>query len=366
MFINFTLMLAEISKAGDSKPAFFANTNYLLIISLIVGGFVLGFIFERIVLAWVKKVAVDKESETVKIVVKSFSWIGTIWLGLLGIFFAARSLQVTSASGASIINVSIIVVKVLLIVSVTWLMMRLAVGFIRYSIRKVEKEEKTSSMLVNLTRVIILILGGLIIMNTFGFSITPIITALGVAGFAVALALQETLANLFAGLQILISKQFTVGDYVKLSSGEEGKVADISWRNTTVEALSNNMIVIPNSKIASSAITIYNQPNDELSVSIAVGIDYKSDLAKVEEIVIDETKMLIEESDGAIKNCEPFVRFKEFGDSSINLKVYLRAKDFVSQFKLKHDLMKRIYERFQKEGINIPFPITTVHLQKEE
>ncbi len=138
-------------------------------------------------------------------------------------------------------------------------------------------------------------------LQSFGISVTPLLTALGVGGLAVALALQDTLSNLFAGINILLSKQTKVGDFIKLSTGEEGFVEDLNWRSTTIRQLANNMVVVPNQKIATSIITNYALPETECSMLVAVGVSYDSDLDHVEKITVAVAKEVLRDTDGAVK-----------------------------------------------------------------
>lgn len=223
---------------------------------------------------------------------------------------------------------------------------------------------KTS--LVNIfIKVTIFVVAGLIILDYLGISITPIITGFGIGGLAVALALQDTLSNLFAGLQVLVARQIRPGDYIKLESSEEGYAIDITWKNTVIRTWSNNLIVIPNSKIANSIVVNYYKPEKELSVLVQVGVSYESDLEKVEKVVVDTAKEILEKVPGGVKNFEPFIRYHTFSDSSIDFTVFLRAKEYVDQYLLKHEFIKALHRRFQKEGIEIPFPIRTVYLKKD-
>ncbi len=203
----------------------------------------------------------------------------------------------------------------------------------------------------------------LIILQTFGISITPILTALGVGGLAVALALQDTLTNVFSGLHILLSKLIQSGDYIKLGTGEEGHVVDISWRNTTIQALGNNLIIVPNQKIASAIITNYDRPNKELSVSISLGVSYASDLDHVEQVTLTVAKEIMSELAASVENFEPILRFHTFGDSSIIFNVILRGQEFIDQY---NELIKRLHKRYNQEGIEIPFPVRTVYLKSED
>jgi small-conductance mechanosensitive channel len=217
-----------------------------------------------------------------------------------------------------------------------------------------------SSLTRNVAWALIAVLGLLVILNGLGLSITPMLTALGVGGLAVALALQEPLANFFAGLFITLAGQIRVGDYVKLDSGQEGYLVDFSWRSTRLRMLANNLIVVPNSKLAQAIVVNHHLPSQDLAVLVEVGVDYASDLRHVERVVVDVGRDVMHEVAGGVPEFEPFIRYHTFGDSSINFTVILRAKEFVDQYLLKHEFVKRLHTRFNDEGIVIPFPIRTI------
>jgi small-conductance mechanosensitive channel len=207
---------------------------------------------------------------------------------------------------------------------------------------------------------LIAVLGLLVVLNGLGLSITPMLTALGVGGLAVALALQEPLANFFAGVFITLAGQIRVGDYVKLDSGQEGYVVDFSWRSTRLRMLANNLIVVPNAKLAQAIVVNHHLPSRDLAVLVDVGVDYASDLRHVERIVGEVGREVMREVPGGVPDFEPFIRYHTFGDSSINCTVILRAEEFVDQYLLKHEFVKRLHSRFNSEGIVIPFPIRTI------
>jgi small-conductance mechanosensitive channel len=217
-----------------------------------------------------------------------------------------------------------------------------------------------ASLIRNLTRWLIYLVGGMIVLQTFGINMAPMLTALGVGGLAVALALQDTLSNLFAGLQLLAAQQIKPGQFVHLESGEQGYVMDITWRNTTLRTIQNNIVVIPNARIASSIMTNYYLPNEDISVVVEVGVSYDSDLNHVERISIETAKTILRQQQGGVVDFEPYVRFRLFGDSSINFTVHLRGAEFYDQYLIKHEFIKALHQRYQAEGIEIPFPIRTL------
>ncbi|HEV2686771.1 MAG TPA: mechanosensitive ion channel family protein, partial [Actinomycetota bacterium] len=212
---------------------------------------------------------------------------------------------------------------------------------------------------------LIYIVGFLILLQTFGISIAPILTALGVGGLAVALALQDTLANLFAGVHLLASHKIRIGDYVQLDSGQEGYVVDINWRNTSIRQLSGNMIIVPNAKMASAIVINFYRPENEMALLIPVAVDYASDLEQVEVVTKEVGIDVMRSVPGGVPDFEPLVRFNTFGEWSIGFTVILRAREVADQFLIKHEFMKRLLVRYEEEGIRIPFPLIRVSTDEQ-
>ena len=159
------------------------------------------------------------------------------------------------------------------------------------------------------------ILGILILLNHFNVSITPILTALGVGGLAVALALQDTLSNLFGGFYVAVAGQVRLGDYIKLNSGEEGYVTDIGWRSTTFRAQANNMIIVPNAKLAQAIVTNYYLPEKRMSASFVVTVGYDCDPDAVEQVLAEVLQRRRAEIPGMLEDPAPSVAFDPgFGD----------------------------------------------------
>jgi small-conductance mechanosensitive channel len=217
-----------------------------------------------------------------------------------------------------------------------------------------------TSLTQYITKAVIVILGGLMILNGLGISITPLLTALGVGGLAVALALQDTLSNLFSGFYLSMSGHLRVGDYVKLDSGDEGYIEDIGWRATKIRMLPNNMVLVPNNKISQAVITNYYLPDRELAVLVPVGVHYDSDLDHVERVTCDVGREVMKTVQGGVPGFEPFIRYHTLGDYSIGFTVILRGKEFVDQYLIKHEFVKRLIARYRKEGITIPYPTRTI------
>ncbi|MFF0036348.1 mechanosensitive ion channel family protein [Streptomyces mirabilis] len=276
-----------------------------------------------------------------------------------GVSAAGAVLPLTAPVGRNVNRV----LTVVLIFVATLTAARVITGLVRSLAQSRSGVAGSATIFVNITRVVVLAMGFLVMLQTLGISIAPLLTALGVGGLAVALALQDTLANLFAGVHILASKTVQPGDYIRLSSGEEGYVVDINWRNTTVRQLSNNLVIIPNAQLAGTNMTNFNRPEQQMTLIVQVGVGYDSDLDHVERVTTEVVTETMTEITGAVPDHEPAIRFHTFGDSRISFSVILGVGEFSDQYRIKHEFIKRLHKRYREEGIRIPAPTRTVALQ---
>jgi len=336
--------------------------NWVLPSALIAGGFLIGIIFEKIIVKKLKSAALRTKWKGDEIIISSIQGVTTLWFVIAGIYVAILYIPINPTFLSFLQKILLVIIMF----SGTLVIARIAAGFAGSYANKVKGVLASTTMFLNLTKLLVFLIGILIILQTLGISISPMLTALGIGGLAVALALQDTLSNLFSGLQIIASRQVRPGDYVKLNTGEEGYVTDITWRNTTIRAIPDNMIIVPNSKLASTILTNYHQPAKVMSVIVQIGVSYDSDLAKVEKVTLEVAKEILREIEGGISDFEPFIRYHTFADFSINFNVMLRAKEFFDQYLIKHEFIKRIHKRYKKEGIEIPYPIRTIHMESEK
>ena len=202
-----------------------------------------------------------------------------------------------------------------------------------------------------LTYVFVLSLGFLMLLRLFDVTITPILTALGVGGLAVALALQDTLANLFAGVHILIEQPVGVGDFIKLSSGEEGTVRDIGWRTTRIQSAGNNMTVIPNTKITTSTLTNFSLPERRVSVDIAILASHSADHNLIAEIALDvaaETPHVLDDPAPAV-SFDPGVL-----PTHLQMKLIVHVPAHGDGGPAQSHIRRRLLERFREQGVPLP------------
>lgn len=328
-----------------------------LLITVLVGFILRKILFNRLS-SWAKKTS----HQIGDIFIYALRSPFMIWCLMLGIYFALKLSKLPD----NLVQIGDKILLILGIISVTLVLANISSKLIKLYASRIESALPVTSLTQNICRIVIFVVGILIVLNSLGISITPILATLGVGGLAVALALQDTLSNLFAGFHIIVAKQIRVGDYVKLDSGEEGYVVDINWRTTRIKMLPNNMVLVPNEKLTKAIITNYYLPDKELAVLVNLGVHYDSNLSKVEKVTCEVAKEVMNEIPGGVPHFEPFIRYHTFGDFSINFTVILRAKEFVDQYLIKHEFIKRLHERYKKEGIVVPYPIRAINYKQEK
>ena len=237
-------------------------------------------------------------------------------------------------------------------------------GLVSLYADKVDILRISGGIVKGVIRTVIMGMGGLIILDSLGVSITPIIASLGIGSLAVALALQPTLENFFSGIQLMADKPIAPGQSVRLDSGEEGVVTKIGWRSTWICQTNNNMLIIPNKIIGNSRIINYDFPNAESVVVMLVGVPYDADLDKVERIAMEVAREVMKESSSGVPGFEPAVRYHTLGEFSISFNVVMRSRDWASSSLIKHEFIKRLQKRFAREGIPVPYPVRTMIQQK--
>lgn len=251
--------------------------------------------------------------------------------------------------------------EVLFLGSLVLVAMRVTGAFVRGASDRSGGAIPSPTLVTNLAQILVAILGAVLILQNQGIQITPILTALGIGGLAVALALQDTLGNLFAGVQIILGRQIRARDYVRLETGEMGMVTDVKARSTTVRTFPDgNQVIVPNSRLATSVVKNFSLPQERLWISIGVGVSYSSDLEQVERVTLAAAREVTAAIEGKPPEEEPVFRYEGFGDSSIDFQVRIRCREFTEQFLVRHEFIKRLHRRYAAEGINIPFPIRTL------
>jgi small-conductance mechanosensitive channel len=322
-----------------------------MVMTILVGWLVRNAVFRSL-----RKWAARGKSRLDDIAVEALRTPFMIWIVMLAVHLGAQTSKLPfriQDEVARILLILFITSMTLVFSRLTGILIRLHAGAASFT-----------SLTENLARIVVVLVGAMVVLNTLGISVLPMLTALGVGGIAIALALQDTLSNLFSGFYVSLAGQVRIGDYIKLDSGEEGFIIDVSWRSTSVRSLQNNVIIIPNAKLAKATVTNYDLPERSMAVSIGVSVEYGSDIDMVERVLLDETRNAVGQVPGLLSEPSPAIRFiPGFGPSSLDLTLTCFVQKFADQYLVQHELRKRILKRFRLEHIEMPFPTRTIYMQ---
>tara|TARA_Y100000310_G_C20578304_1_gene761617 strand:+ start:114 stop:1157 length:1044 start_codon:yes stop_codon:yes gene_type:complete len=324
------------------------------------------FVVLKFVVLGLQKIAVRLTSKTKtdmddKFIAKS-SKPGTFLVLVIGFKIAINELPLNPGVLSTVSSI----LSSLMIVALAYIGYYFVDIILFVGIRKMMKNEDSSArdsllkLAEGILRVIFIAMTLLYILSAWGIEIGPLLATLGVAGLAVALALQPALANIFSGVSIILDKSVKVGDLIYLDADTKGKVASIGLRSTRILSFDNEYIIVPNSKIADSKIQNIGEPEPKTRVVVPFGVAYGSDVEKVKKLVKGE----IVKIKHFVSEPEPVVRFLEMGDSSLNFKAYFYVESFEYRIGAIDEANTKIYNVLNKAGIGIPFPQMDVHMKK--
>jgi len=332
----------------------------LIPLGLLVGTIVAGLIVRRLLFRLVREWAAGTDSHLDVVVTQTLRGPIVLWSIILGLHLATQN----SRLPARYLHHLPAILSALGVLAVTIAVSRLAGNAVRFYGARVKGAQSVTSLTQRLAQIVVLAIGMVWLLKVvFDLSLTPILTTLGVGGLAVALALQETLSNLFAGFYVSISGLVRIGDYIKLNTGEEGYVQDINWRCTTMRTINDNLVVVPNSKLGQAIFTNYYLPEPRMGLSISLGVGYDSDVDRVEKILREETLAAADIS-GLLTDPAPTIRFNPGpSDWSLIYQINFNIGQFADQYLVQSELRKRLYKRLVREGISMPFPTHNVIME---
>jgi small-conductance mechanosensitive channel len=338
------------------EPMLFVWPLVILLVTFLVGLLLRKVLF-RVLRAWTDRT----QSRPALILADALRGSTVIWALIAAVHIAIQASELP----ARWIAFEPKTLSALWIVSLTSMGVRLAGNLVRYYGDQVPGALPVTTLTRTLAELAVVMLGIVGVMSALGFRITPVLTALGVGGLAVALALQDTLSNLFSGFYVAVARQVRLGDYIKLNTGEEGYVTDIGWRSTTVRALANNMILIPNAKLAQAVVTNFYLPEKRMGTDVKVMVSHGSDIDRVEAILLDVAQKAARDVSGMAADHAPEVKFDPgFTDAGLGFTVGVQVAEFVAQFGVKNELRKRIYRRLREERIELARPTRIVELHE--
>ncbi|MBR8831150.1 MAG: hypothetical protein N5P05_003858 [Chroococcopsis gigantea SAG 12.99] len=340
-------------------PAKLEDLPFILVpILVIISCLVIGLLFEHKVITKLLKISQTRELKLSEIILQSLRGFSVVWFLILG-FSIALSLPSYPIFPA----LNLFIRKILIISflgSTTWVIALISVGLLRLYTTRDDGISPLTSLFEFLAKVLIFTIGFLIILQSIGISITPLLTAFGIGGVSIGLALQNTLSNLMSGINIITSKKVRPGDYIQLKSGESGYVIDVDLKYTIVQEITNNLLVIPNTQIITSSFRNYSLPNKSLLIPVDTGVTYDSDLEQVEAVTLEVVREILDSMQPEVaKSYQPFIRYNRFDYSSIILTVYLKVQEdeFFEHIEVKHEFIKKLHQRYKDEGIKISYPL---------
>lgn len=214
-------------------------------------------------------------------------------------------------------------------------------------------EPPVRALVVRVVRVVVLVFTLVVALDKFGFQIAPLVAGIGVAGLGIGIALQGVLSNLVAGLSIILTKPFRVGEYVELL-GVHGQVTQIELFATTLVHPDRSRVVIPNRKIVGE---ILHNHGAIRQVQVLIGVAYDTDLARALAVA----RETVQASPRVLEDPAPVIGVRTLGDSAVTIAVqpWVPVSDFVAA---SAELHQAVLERFRAAGIQVPFPQREVRL----
>jgi small-conductance mechanosensitive channel len=281
---------------------------------------------------------------TAEYIVRRFPVLQALRFVAFGVFFVAGlyAAAISLQGGHHIAPVTHRAFVAFLIVFVTIILARIAGAWVGSYGRQPGQSVVSISLFVSVSEILIGVVGGLVVLDYLGISVAPILTAFGIGGLAVALALQDTLANFFAGIAIAASRQVHAGDFIALDADNRGTIVDINWRNTVVADADGNRIIVPNQKLASAIFTNYAMP---LRASVTIPVDRKSDLEKLARIASQTAQAVTQTPNAAITTA-----FGKISDNELELTVTIPARDLADQRRIRSEFTTTFLQRIAGEN----------------
>ena len=357
--MEFVLSEVILARFGLGDPEWLDPAIAAVIVLI---GFVVAFLVHKLIFPLIIRFTRWTPSDLDSRLIRSLRWPATLGiLALAGFLAVTVGLELgedqeraNTVAGAAGLVVGIIAVAGLLSAAVDWYLVTLA------SRTNHVVDVRLFPLIRRVGGLVVYGIGALLVLDVMDINISPLIAGLGLGGLAVALAIQPTLANLFAGTYVMTEGVIDTGDYIELESGVAGYVVEVGWRSTRIRTWGNNLVVIPNARFAETIITNYQQPVSAVNVYLTCGVSYDSDLDLVEEISREVMDDLLQNDDNAVKSYGSWFAFNAFGESNVDFWLFLQAKDRIASFSLQSALIKDLHRRFNDEGITINYPVRTL------
>ena len=311
------------------------------------------------------KTSNDLDDKILAIIVDRIVWLATVFGAYLGSQQIANAIDPGNKTalqllgyGVGIIFVSFVLVLTIILIRITDTSIKHAIEM--HAVRTSSRFNEALLPLINrIINIIIGLIAVIIVFDHFGQNVSGLVVSLGVGSLAIALAAQETIANMIGGFVIMLDRPFRVGDRIQLPSGEIGDVYEIGIRSTKILNFDNNLIISPNSDLIKSKITNYSYPAEVVRLTIDVRVAYGTNVERARSIMI----RLARTHPHVLKDPTPEVVLMDLAESSVNLQLIARTADFRNKFNIETTIREQVYSAFNTEGVEIPLPQRVVHLR---
>ena len=351
---------AVLARFGLGDPAWLDPVIAVVIVAIAM---LVALIFHKLLIPLVVKVTRWTPTNLDTQIVRAIRWPITLGIVVLGVYLALTlPLDITDTQQDRVDTVARALGIIVGISIVVGLVSRLMDWYLETLAERTTHviDVRFFPLLRRATVGVIYGVGALLILDVLQINISPLIAGLGLGGLAVALAIQPTLANLFAGTYVMTEGAITTGDYIELEGGIAGYVVAVGWRSTRIRTWGNNLVIIPNARFADTIIINYAEPIPSVNVYLTCGVSYDSDLDEVERVSREVMQGLLETDSNAVKEYGAWFAFDSFGDSNVNFWLFLQAKDRLASFDLQSALILGLHRRFREEGIVINYPVRTL------
>jgi small-conductance mechanosensitive channel len=300
----------------------------------VLGGIVAGLILQFGLLLPLQRIAKRQGWDAAGTIAAIVAPVTVLWCALAGLYIGLGSVVLTPRSGLFLDRI----ISSLAILSVTWVLARfLGAAVVAYG-RQADKRIFSASLYANVVQGAVLVVGIITVLGSFGVSIAPLLTTLGLGGLAVAIALRDTLANLFSGVHIVASRQIRPGDYVKFDFGVEGEVTDIQWRSTTIRDTQNSTVIVPNEKVAGSVLINYSLGSSDQLVPVTATVPWKGNFHELEAIASRASR-------GAA------IALTGVNEASLEVTAYLPVDNVQSRLQAAAEFRRRLYDAVRTASV---------------
>ena len=334
--------------------------DYIIVIAAIIGA---ALIIQGIKKMLLKKTEVKEEKEPgqrlkyklltnlIRKILIPFLYLGTIYLAINSLSFGTQADKV---------------LNVVYIIIVAWFLTRIVIISINFAIQKylekskTKEEQKRVRPLLSFINLIIWVIGLLFLLDNLGFEISSVIAGLGISGIAVALAAQAILGDLFSYFVIFFDKPFEVGDFI-IFDDKLGSIEEIGIKTTKIRSLSGEQIIVSNSNLTGSRVHNYKRM-ERRRVVFSIGVVYQTPAEKVKQIPEIIKGIILEEENTEFDRSH----FKNYGDFSLNFETvyYVLTNDYTVFMDKQQNINLKIYEEFEKRGIEFAYPTQTLYMNK--